>query len=209
MKLYADLPGRRAAQVLSDLFVLAWAVLWVWLARKVYDATMLLAEPGRQLEGAGSGFRGKMNGAGDAVDNLPFVQNRLADPLRNVAGVGTSIEEAGRQLVDAVSRLAFALELVTALVPILLVTCVWLYFRGRFVVRAAAAQRLIDEDSDLDLFALRAMAHQPMRKLARVTPDPAGAWRRGDTAQIRELALLELRDSGLRPPRRYPAQPER
>lgn len=209
MKLYADLPGRRAAQVLSDLFVLAWAVLWVWLARKVYDTTMLLAEPGRQLEGAGSGFRGKMNGAGDAVDNLPFVQNRLADPLRNVAGVGTSIEDAGRQLVDAVSRLAFALELVTALVPILLVTCVWLYFRGRFVVRAAAAQRLIDEDSDLDLFALRAMAHQPMRKLARVTPDPAGAWRRGDTAQIRELALLELRDSGLRPPRRYPAQTER
>lgn len=209
MKLYADLPGRRAAQVLSDFFMLAWVVLWVWLARKVYDATMLLAEPGRRLEGAGSGFRGKMNGAGDAVDNLPFMQDRLADPLRNVAGVGTSIEDAGRQLVDAVSRLAFALELVTALVPIVLMTCLWLYLRGRFVIRAAAAQRLIDEDSDLDLFALRAMAHQPMRKLARVTPDPAGAWRRGDTAQIRELALLELRDSGLRPPLRYPAQTER
>jgi hypothetical protein len=206
MKLYADLPGRRAAQVLSDLSVLAWAVLWVWLARKIYDATMLLAEPGRRLEGAGSVFRGKMNGAGDAVDNLPFMQNRLADPLRNVAGVGTSIEDAGRELVDAVSRLALALGLVTAIVPIALVTCLWLFVRGRFVLRAAAAQRLIDEDADLDLFALRAMARQPMRKLARVTPDPAGAWRRGDTAKIRELALLELRDSGLRPPRRSPAQ---
>ncbi len=202
MKLYADLPGRRLAQMLADAFVIAWAVLWVWLARQVHAATMLLAAPGHQLQGAGSGLRGRMNSAGDAVDNIPLMQDRLANPLRNVAGVGTSIEDAGRQLVDAVTRLALVLELVTALVPILVVTCVWLFMRGRFVLRAAAAQRLIDEDADLDLFALRALARQPMRKLAGITTDPAGAWRRGDTALVRELALLELRDSGLRPPPR-------
>jgi hypothetical protein len=71
--------------------------------------------------------------------------------------------------------------------------------RGRFVRRATAAQRFIDAAADLDLFALRAMARQPMRRLAAVSPDPTGAWRRGDQATIRSLALLELRDSGLRP----------
>lgn len=212
MKLYADLPGRRTAQVLADVFVVAWAGFWIWVARKVHDATMLLAAPGHRLEGAGSGLRGGMNKAGDSVDNLPLIQDRLANPLRNVAGVGSSLEDAGHQLVDAVTRLALVLELVTALVPILLLTFVWLFLRGRFVLRAGAAQRLIDEDADLDLFALRAMARQPMRRLAGVTTDPAGAWRRGDRGLIRELALLELRESGLRPPprpgSRSPAAPE-
>ena len=76
----------------------------------------------------------------------------------------------------------------------------WLVLRGRFVRRASAAQRFIDNAADLDLFALRAMAGQPMRKLAAISSDPTGAWRRGDEATIRSLALLELRDTGLRPP---------
>jgi hypothetical protein len=44
------------------------------------------------------------------------------------------------------------------------------------------------------------MANQPMPRLAKVSDDPAGAWRRGDLDVIHALALLELRDSGLRPP---------
>ena len=44
------------------------------------------------------------------------------------------------------------------------------------------------------------MARQPMRKLATISSDPTGAWRRGEQETIRALALLELRDSGLRPP---------
>ena len=66
--------------------------------------------------------------------------------------------------------------------------------------RATAAQRFIDAEPDLDLFALRAMANQPMPRLAKVSDDPAGAWRRGDLDVIHALALLELKDSGLRPP---------
>jgi hypothetical protein len=68
------------------------------------------------------------------------------------------------------------------------------------VRRATAAQRFIDSAADLDLFALRAMARQPMTRLAAISDDPSGAWRRGEEATIRALALLELRDSGLRPP---------
>jgi len=85
-------------------------------------------------------------------------------------------------------------------VPIVLVVFVWAVLRGRFIRRATAAQRFIDEAADLDLFALRAMARQPMSRLARVCDDPAGAWRRRDPETIRALAVLELRDSGLRPP---------
>jgi hypothetical protein len=39
-----------------------------------------------------------------------------------------------------------------------------------------------------------------MHRLAAVSDDPAGAWRRRDADVVRRLAVLELRDAGLRPP---------
>ena len=200
MKLYADLPGRRLVQILSDLGLLAWIALWAWVGRKVHEVTMALAEPGRQLQGAGAGFREKLTAAGDGVDNLPLLDDRLAGPFRSAAGAGTDIEKAGTDLVSAVEKFALLIGWTTALVPILIVALVWAFARGRFVRRASAAQRFIDTDEDLDLFALRAMANQPMSALAKVSSDPTGAWRRGERSTIRALALLELKDSGLRPP---------
>ena len=77
----------------------------------------------------------------------------------------------------------------------------WLPVRVRFARRAGAAQRFLDSGADLDLFALRAMAHQPLHVLARITDDPAGAWRRADEPVVRRLAELELRAVGMRPPK--------
>ena len=102
--------------------------------------------------------------------------------------------------VTAVERVSLLLAVTTALVPILIVGAIWFVLRWRFVRRASAAQRFIDAAPDLDLFALRAMANQPMPRLARISDDPAGAWRRGEPDVIHALALLELKDSGLRPP---------
>jgi hypothetical protein len=200
MKLYSDIPARRTVQVAADVGIVLWVVLWVRIAARVQDATMALAAPGRSLAGAGGSFRDTMAGAGDNVDDLPLLEDRIATPFRSAAGVGTEIERAGTDLVTAVERLSLVLALTTALVPILIVGSVWLLLRVRFVRRAGAAQRFIDAAPDLDLFALRAMANQPMPRLARVSDDPAGAWRRGDLEVIHALALLELRESGLRPP---------
>lgn len=201
MKFYADLPGRRLVQILADLGLVAWIALWAWVGRKVHDVTMALAEPGRQLQGAGAGFRDKLTSAGDGLDDLPILDDRIAGPFRSAAGAGTDIEKAGTDLVSAVERLSLLIGWTTALVPILIMAIWWALARGRFVRRASAAQRFIDADDDLDLFALRAMANQPMAALAKVSADPSGAWRRGERDTIRALALLELKDSGLRPPR--------
>lgn len=200
MKLYADLAGRRTLQILADVGMLVWVCVWAWVGRLVHDQTLGLAAPGRQLQTAGSGFRDQMTSAGNAVRDVPLVGDQIAAPFQQAGGAGTTITRAGTDLVEAVTRLANLLGWVTALVPILIVGLVWVALRGRFVRRASAAQRFIDSAADLDLFALRAMATQPMRRLAAVSDDPTGAWRRGDEATIRSLALLELRDSGLHPP---------
>lgn len=200
MKLYSDLPARRARQVVADVGIVLWVVLWVRVGRWVHEATLELAEPGRRLADAGTGFRDRMTQAGDSVDDLPLLQDRVATPFRSAADVGTDLEDVGNDLVTAVERLALVLGVVTVLAPVLLVGLVWLAARVRFARRAGAAQRLVDADPDLDLFALRAMANQPMPRLARVTDDPAGAWRRGERDVIRALAVLELKEAGLRPP---------
>ena len=48
------------------------------------------------------------------------------------------------------------------------------------------------------------MTNRPVRRLLRVTPDPAAAWRRDDREVVQALAALELRALGLRAPRRAP-----
>jgi len=200
VKLYADLPGRRSLQLASDVGIVLWTCVWAYAGRQVHSATLALATPGHDLETAGSGFRSRMLEAAGSVDNLPVLDDRIATPFRSASGIGTEIASAGSSLVSAVERLALLLGWVTAVVPIVIVGAAWIALRGRFVRRATAAQQFIDAAADLDLFALRAMARQPMRKLAAISDDPGGAWRRGDPAVIRDLALLELRDSGLRPP---------
>lgn len=200
MTFYADLPAHRTRQVVGDLLMLVWVVVWVRIGMAVHDTTLQLAEPGRRLESAGGGFTERFESAGNSVDDLPVLDDRVAEPFRDAAGTGRDIQDAGRDLVDAVEGLATLLGWVTALTPVLIVGSFWLAARVRFVRRATAARALVDHVDDLDLFALRAMAHQPLPRLARISPDPAGAWRRGEAEVVRELARLELADSGLRPP---------
>lgn len=197
VKLYADLPYRRRRQILVDAFMVLWVILWIMLARGVHSTTMRLAAPGRRLEDAGGSFRDRMLGAGDKVDDLPLVEDRLATPLREVSTVGGDIADAGAGLVSAVERLALVSALATALIPIIVVGAVWLALRLRWIRQATTVQRLIDSQADVDLFALRALTRRPMTALARISDDPAGAWRRGDPQVIRELAGLELADAGL------------
>ncbi|WP_256795594.1 hypothetical protein [Terrabacter sp. Ter38] len=200
MKLYSDAPTRRTRQLLSDVLMLLWIGLWVYAGRQVHDTVEQLRAPADSITSAGHSVNGALTGAGDQAGQLPLVGDQLKTWLTQAAGSGTTLQQAGTSMAHTVDTLALGVGIATALVPVLLVLAVWLYVRVRFVRSATQSQRFIDAGEDLDLFALRAMATQPMRALARVSDDPAGAWRRQDRAVIRELALLELRDQGLRPP---------
>jgi len=200
VKIYADLPARRTVQLLTDVFILCWIGAWAWVGRLVHESVLALRSPADALVNAGGSFGQSMTGAGQQLGKVPAIGDDLQKPFQSAAGTGNDIAQIGRDLGIAVDRLALILGLVTALTPILLVVGIWLLTRVRFTRRASAAQRFVDADADLDLFALRAMARQPMHKLAGISDDPAGAWRNRDAGVVRQLALLELRSSGLRPP---------
>ena len=201
MKLYADAPGRQARQVLGDLLLVLWVALWVKLALVVRDATLALAAPGEQIEAAGTGLAGKLRDAGATVGGLPLVGDEVRGPFDGAGDAADQIAAAGAAQVEAVQTLAFWLALAVGAVPILVLLAVYLPLRWRFVREATAGKRFIDSSADLDLFALRAMSNQPMHRLARISDDPVRAWRERDAPVVRALASLELRDSGLTPPR--------
>ena len=47
MKIYADTPARRTRQVISDIWFVVWAVLWIWLAVRLHDLIVPLGTLGR------------------------------------------------------------------------------------------------------------------------------------------------------------------
>ena len=200
MKFYADSPGHFTRQLLADTAFVCWLLLWAWAGMAVHDATQELAGPGRQITESATGISDAMTEAGGVLGGLPVVGDEAREPFDRASGAAEGLADAGRAEVTAVERLANGLGLVVALSPTVVVAAFYLPARIRFARRATAGARLVDAGEDLDLFALRAIAHQPLHVLARISDDPAGAWRRGDRDITDRLAEVELRANGLRLP---------
>jgi hypothetical protein len=205
MRFYADTSVRRSLQMAGDLGAVLWIWFWITIARQVHDATLELATPGRKIDASATDLAERLRDAGRSVAEVPLVGDNVRKPFDGAGGAASGLADAGEQQVAAVGSLAHWLGLAVALIPILLLLWFYLPPRIRFVRRATAGQRYLDSGADLDLFALRAMSHQPLHVLAGVDADPAGAWRSGDAAVIDRLARLELRSVGLRPPARLTA----
>lgn len=199
MKLYADTATRFTRQIVADCVFVCWVLAWVAIGDAVHDGTMALADPGERIESSATSLADSMTEAGDFLGEVPLIGDGAATPFDKASDASDSLAAAGRAEVEAVQKLAFWLGITIAVIPILVVGAFYLPGRVRFVREATAGQRFVDSVADDELFALRAMANQPMHVLARVTDDPVGALRRGDTEVVRALAALEMRTVGLRP----------
>ncbi len=201
MKIYADHSVRRTRQLVTDILIVVWVVVWVRVALIVRDATLTLAGPGEQISEAGGGLAAGLRDAGSTIGDVPLIGDEVRTPFDGAGDAADKIAAAGDAQVEAVGDLAFWLGVAVGAIPILIALAVYLPRRWGFIREASAGQRFIDASEDLDLFALRAMARQPMHRLAGISDDPAGAWRRGDPGVISALAKLELSDVGLAPPK--------
>lgn len=197
---YSELPAHRARQVVGDLWLVVWSALWIWISLRLYDLVMNLAQPALAVAHGAADLGDRFTSAGDSVGQVPLVGDALSSPFTGMAGATDSIASAGQSAADAIATLARFLAIALAALAIVTWAVIWVPIRISFIRRATAARRFVDASEDLDLFALRAMARQPLALLARISDDPAGAWRRGDQQVIRALAALELKDEGLRVP---------
>jgi hypothetical protein len=200
--MYADRLPTAVRQIVTDLLVVVWVYAWVRAAMWLHDLVQKLAEPGRKLEGAGGGIADNLADAGGKVGRVPLVGDELTAPFTRAAEAARSLADAGREQQELVGDLALALSLGLLVFPLGLVLFGWLPWRVGWMRRAGAAAALRAAPAGRDLLALRALATRPLRDLAKVGPDVAEAWRRGDDSTVDALAALELRGLGLRGARR-------
>ena len=104
----------------------------------------------------------------------------MRKPFDEAAGSLVDVIAAADEQVEAIERAGLLLGWLVFVIPVVILRVVWLPARIRFFLRARAAQRFLHAQADLDLFALRAMAAQPLHVIARISDDPVAAWRRGD-----------------------------
>jgi hypothetical protein len=195
---YATTPGRLLAQLTSDAVVVLWTFVWVLVGLAVHSAVSSIAAVGRQLNDGATGVSDNLNSAGDSTDDVPLIGEALSKPLRAASRAALDIAGAGHSLDSTATWLAVVLGLAVAAPPILFVALPWLVLRIRFFRRKWTALALAATPAGEQLLALRALANRPLAKLAAVSIDPVGAWRRDDAIAIRGLANLELRSSGIR-----------
>ncbi|MEU3455910.1 hypothetical protein ABZ671_20295 [Micromonospora sp. NPDC006766] len=185
-------------QLFTDLLVVVWVYAAIRFALWLHDVIEKLAVPGQKLEGAGGGLADNLADAGGKVGRVPLVGDELTAPFSRAADAARAVAQAGRDQQEVVGQLALGLSIAVLVLPLGLVLLGWLPLRLRWMRRAGAAQVLAAAPAGRDLLALRALAGQPLGRLAQIAPDVAEAWRRGDDATVDALAALELRRLGLK-----------
>ncbi|RFZ69181.1 hypothetical protein DE4576_00815 [Mycobacterium marinum] len=195
---YSTRPLRLAIQVFSDITVAVWTTLWVFVGIAVHRAISAIAEAGHQIETGSQGVAGNLASAGHGAQHIPLVGDAVSKPIAAAADAALGIAEAGHNLDSTASWLAIVLALAVAATPILAVAMPWLFLRLRFFRRKWTVTALAATAAGQQLLALRALTNRPAAKLAAVSADPVGGWRREDPAIIRGLAALELRAAGVR-----------
>ncbi|BBZ77815.1 hypothetical protein MANY_31520 [Mycolicibacterium anyangense] len=198
---YATTPGRLLVQVVSDLLVALWIVLWVGVGLGVHSAIATISSVGRQVNDSATGLSDNLHSAGDSVHGVPLIGDTMSKPLRAASEAALDLAGAGHQLDSTAAWLAVLLAIAVAAPPILAVGMPWLFLRIRFFRRKWTVIALTRTPAGEQLLALRALANRPLRKLTEISTDPVGAWRHDDPMAIRGLAALELRSAGVAPPR--------
>lgn len=201
MAIYSTRSGRLAGQIFSDLFVLAWSIGCGVVALLVNQVVAAVAVPARETARTATRLMDNMRQAAEQAGRVPAVGEDLRQPFDAASDTLGNVVASANSQVESIERLALVAGWLVFLIPVALVVALWLPRRVRFYRQAKASQAFLDSTADLDLFALRAMASQPLYVLAGVSDDPVRAWRDGDREVIDALAEIELRRNGLRMPK--------
>jgi hypothetical protein len=201
MQIYSASNAVRARQVAGDVVAVGLVVVFVALGLAVAAFVGGLAELGRQIEEAGTGFQGTMDDASRVLGGIPLLGGAASAPFDGAAGAGQTLVDAGRQQQDDVARAALVAGLLVGGLPSIVVLWAWLRGRVAFVRRASSVRGLLALPGGEDLLALRALTGRDARAALAVSPDPVASWRAGDPAVVRRLADVALREAGVARPR--------
>lgn len=194
---YATSPGRLTIQLLSDIAVVMWTTFWVLVGIAVYNTISTIADTGAQVESGAHGIADNLASASHGMQLIPVLGNAVSKPLTLTSAAALDIADAGHSLNTTASWLAVLLALAVIALPILVAVVPWLVLRFWFFRHKWTVTTLAATPAGKQLLALRALTLRSPSKLAAVSADPVGGWRREDPSTIRGLAALELQSSGI------------
>jgi hypothetical protein len=201
MALYAKPSARLVGQVVADVMTVGVAVGSYLAGRTTYNAIWDLTNPLTGTASSLSSLQSRLSDAATKAGQIPAVGDALRAPLSDMAGQLANVITQISDQVGLIQRVAGIAGLVVFLVPIVVWLLVWLPARVRFARESGAAKRILANGVGLDLFALRGLAHLPLRTLASVGPDPVAAWRDGNAEVIATLGRRELDRLGVKVPK--------
>jgi hypothetical protein len=199
MKLYADRPDRVLRQLIGDLAVVILGFLAIRLGRATHSRIAELAAPGREAEATARQLDGRLRDTAGDLNDTPLVGGALSTPFKALAATSRDLAQQAQDYQDAVERFATLAGFLVAGFILLILVLAWLPRRVAWVVEASAASRIVRRTpGGADLLAVRALARQPLRRLAKLGPDVVQGWKAGDPDATERLAQLELEELGLR-----------
>jgi hypothetical protein len=199
MRLYPDIPVRRANTAVRDAATVIAVVVLALLGFWVYHTVDALTILGRGVHDAGSAVQTGFDSAADKVDDIPLAGGKIADGLRSAGeDTGGTVADAGTRGERRVHRLALLLGFLTFLLPaagLLSRVLPQRLEQIRTLTTAARVLSPIEDDERRRLVAMRAAFSLPYEKLLAHTRDPLG-----DLAAGRYEALVDAiaEDAGLR-----------
>lgn len=195
---YADVPLRRALQLLADALFLA-AVVWaVRIGSAVEHA---LAEPAHRLRDStmsiGS-FSDQLSETAQRISEVPLLGHQIADPLDKVSATADQVSQTADSLSAALLTVSHQVGLLVLLSLAGAALVAWLPFRLRFAVRATRLRDLMAQPAAEHLLAARAFATASLSSIALIRGAETWHTTPQDPAVTRRLAELAVRPYGLR-----------
>lgn len=194
---YATTPSRLLGQLFSDAVIVVWTAIWVLVGVTVYDAISTIVGASQQVESGTHSIAGNLASAGHGAQRIPWVGDDVSKPLNSASEAALNIAGAMHELNTTAGWLAVLLAVAVVAPPVLVAGVPWLFLRLRFFRRKWVVTALAASPAGEQLLALRALTNRSPAKLAAVSADPVGGWRREDPFTIRALAALELRSAGI------------
>jgi hypothetical protein len=199
VRLYPDIPVRRANAAVRDVLTLMGVVLLALVGLWVYHSVNSLTILGRGVHDAGAAVQNGFDTAADKVGSIPLAGGPIADGLRAAANdTGKPVADAGTRGEQRVHRLAVLLGLLTFLLPAAALLSRVLPERLEEIRKLTDAERVLDTHGDDErrrLVAMRAAFGLPYATLLEHTRDPLGDLAAGNYQSLIE-AIAE--DAGLR-----------
>ncbi len=199
MRLYAQLPARRARHLTADLLLAVWAAVAAATGAAVGIALWTVGDRVGGLAGRTRSAAGQLSSSGDSLSSLPLVGGQLAGPLHTLAGSLTALGANLGGNTTTLHRAGIGFGVTTGVLALAVPVLVWAVTRGRWVRTVRGLGGPITED-DLEVLATTAVTTAGFAVLHQLPPNTVLAWRAGDPTARRALAAVSIRSLGLHLP---------